>query len=228
MPRFRAVVAGAGLVALACASTAVAHQGNANYRSLIGGVTPAVPGVKLQVLNFDDRLALQNTSGKTIVIQGYNREPYARVLADGTVQVNQRSPAYFLNTDRTADVKVPASADADAPPQWKLVDRSGRFEWHDHRIHWMGQGLPPQVKDTSRRTKVFAWQVPLQVGAAKGDIAGTLYWVPKPGGGAPVGAIAALLALVVLGAGTVLLVRRRRREGDVDTERAPKAGAEAW
>jgi hypothetical protein len=227
MPRFRAIVAAAALSLLAAASTAVAHQGNANYRSLIGGLTPAVPGVKLQVLNFDDRLALQNTSGKTVVIQGYNREPYARVLADGTVQVNKISPAYFLNTDRTADVKVPASANADAPPQWKVIDRSGRFEWHDHRIHWMGQGLPPQVKDTSKRTKVFAWQVPVQVGAAKGDIAGTLYWVPKPGGSAPAGAIAALAALVVLGAIAVLLVRRRR-EGDAETESASEAGAEAW
>src|SRR6185295_20068402 len=99
MPRFRAVVAGAALFVLVAASTAAAHQGNANYRSLVGGVTPPVPGVKLQVLNFDDRLALQNTSGKTIVIQGYNRESYARVLGDGTVEVNQRSPAYFLNTD---------------------------------------------------------------------------------------------------------------------------------
>ena len=96
MPRYRAVVAGAVLFVLAAVSTAAAHQGNAHYRSLIGAVTPAVPGVKLQVLNFDDRLALQNTSGKAIVIQGYNGEPYARVLGDGTVQVNQRSPAYFL------------------------------------------------------------------------------------------------------------------------------------
>ena len=78
MPRFRAVVAAVALLALASASTAVAHQGNANYRSLISAVTPPVPGVKLQVLNFDDRLALLNTSGKTIVIQGYNSEPYAR------------------------------------------------------------------------------------------------------------------------------------------------------
>jgi hypothetical protein len=105
MPRFRAVAAGAALLALASASTAVAHQGNANYRSLIGAVTPPVPGVKLQVLNFDDRLALQNTSGKTIVIQGYNREPYARVLADGTVQVNQRStsppPAAAMEAHRS-------------------------------------------------------------------------------------------------------------------------------
>lgn len=227
MPRLRVVVAGAALVVLVAVPTAAAHQGNANYRSLIGAVTPAVPGVKLQVLNFDDRLALQNASGKTIVIQGYNREPYARVLADGSVEVNQRSPAYFLNNDRTADVKVPASADASAAPEWKLVDRSGRFEWHDHRIHWMGQGLPPEVKDTSKRTKVFAWQVPVQVGAAKGDIAGTLYWVPQPGGGAPVAAIVALVALVALGAAAVVVVRRRR-DGDVETESAPDAGAEAW
>ena len=134
MPRHRAVVAGAALLVLASASTAAAHQGNANYRSLIGGVTPAVPGVKLQVLNFDDRLALQNTSGRTIVIQGYNREPYARVLADGTVQVNQRSPAYFLNNDRNADIKVPASANPGPqalPPSWWSQPRcaEGQQEW---------------------------------------------------------------------------------------------------
>jgi hypothetical protein len=223
MPRLRAVLAASALTALVVAATATAHQGNPDYRSVIGRVTPAVPGVKLQVLQFDDRLALQNTSGRTVVIQGYNREPYARVLANGTVEVNQRSPAYFLNTDRTADVKVPASADADAPPQWKVVDRSGRFEWHDHRIHWMGQGLPPQVKDKSKRTKVFAWQVPVQIGASKGDIAGTLYWQPKPGGGPPVGAIAALVAIVLVGAGAVAIARRRRT---VST--TTQTGAEAW
>jgi hypothetical protein len=229
MPRLRAIVAAAALPVLAAAPSALAHQGNPNYRSLIGGVTPPVRGLKLQVLNFDDRLALQNTSGQTVVIQGYNREPYARVLANGTVQVNQRSPAYFLNTDRTADVKVPASASADAAPQWKLVDRSGRFEWHDHRIHWMGQGLPPQVKDKSKRTKVFAWQVPLQVGAAKANIAGTLYWQPKPGGGAPVGAIVALLALVVLGGGAAVIVRRRAGAVDaVGADDGAQTKGEAW
>ena len=45
MPRFRAVVTGAALLALACSSTAAAHQGNPNYRSLIGGLTPPVSGV---------------------------------------------------------------------------------------------------------------------------------------------------------------------------------------
>ena len=91
----------------------------------------------------------------------------------------------------------------------------------------MGQGLPPQVKDKSKRTKVFAWQVPLQVGAAKGSIAGTLYWQPEPGGGAPLGAIVALLVLVVLGAGAVVVVRRRRA-ATPEAEDVPETGVEAW
>jgi hypothetical protein len=224
MSRLGAVVAVAALLALAAAPTAGAHQGNPNFRSVVDRVTPSVPGVTLQVLNFDDRLELQNTSHQTVVVQGYNGEPYARVLGNGAVEVNRRSPAFYLNVDRTADVKVPASANPDAPPQWQVVDRTGRLQWHDHRIHWMGKGLPPAVKDKSKRTRVFAWSVPLQVGASKGAIAGTLFYQPRPGGGAPVGAIAALLALIVLGGATVAVVRRRRSGGDD----VVGAGSEAW
>jgi hypothetical protein len=219
MSRLRAVVAVAALVALAAAPTASAHQGNPNFRSIIDGVTPPVAGVTLQVLNFDDRLELHNTSGRTVVVQGYNREPYARVLGNGTVEVNRRSPAFYLNQERQADVKVPASANPDAPPQWQVVDRTGRLQWHDHRIHWMGQGLPPQVKDKGRRTRVFAWSVPLKVGSTKGAIAGTLFYQPRPGGGAPVGAIGGLIAFALLGGVAVAAVRRRRRT---------LAGSEAW
>ncbi|MEA2395988.1 MAG: hypothetical protein QOJ82_3879 [Solirubrobacteraceae bacterium] len=223
MSRLAGVVAVAALVALV-APTASAHQGNPNFRSIIDGVTPSVTGVTLQVLNFDDRLELQNTSGRTVVVQGYNGEPYARVLGNGTVEVNRRSPAFYLNVDRLADIKVPAFANPDASPQWQVVDRTGRLQWHDHRIHWMGQALPPQVKDKSKRTRVFAWSVPLQVGSSKGAIAGTLFYQPRPGGGAPVGAIGALIALIVLGVVTVMVVRRRRSGGgDV-----VGAGSEAW
>jgi hypothetical protein len=223
MSRSRAVAAAAALLALVAAPTAAAHQGNPNFRSVVDGVTPPVAGIRLQVLNFDDRLELQNTSRQTVVVQGYNGEAYARVLADGTVEVNRRSPAYYLDQDRLADVTVPKSADPSAPPQWQVVDRTGRLEWHDHRIHWMGTGLPPQVKDPAKRTRVFAWKVPIRVGATTGAIAGTLFYQPRPGGGAPVGAIAALVALVLLGAASVVIVRRRRSGGGEGV-----VGSEAW
>jgi hypothetical protein len=223
MSHLRLLVAVTALFALLAAPSALAHQGNPNYRSVIRGVTPQVSGVHLQVLNLDDRLELQNTSGRTVVIQGYNGEPYARVLGDGTVQVNRRSPAYFLNDDRFGNVKVPAAAKPGATPQWQIVDRAGRFQWHDHRIHWMSKVPPKQVTDTSKRTKVFDWSVPVRVGGTRGAIAGTLFWQPKPGGGAPVAAMVGLGAIALLGLGAVLVVRRRR-----GGEALARTEAEAW
>jgi hypothetical protein len=224
MFRLRAVVAAAALLALALAPAASAHQGNPNYRSVIDAVSPKVSGVSLEVLNLDDRLELRNTSGRTVVVEGYNGEPYARLLADGTVQVNRRSPAFYLNDDRFAQVKVPATAKPSATPQWQLVDKAGRFEWHDHRIHWMSEVPPKQVTDKSERTKVFDWKVPVRVGAERGAVTGTLFWQPTAGGGAPVAAIAGLGAIIVLGGAAVVVVRRRRAAA----ERAPGAEVEAW
>jgi MYXO-CTERM domain-containing protein len=217
----RRALALAATVVLMTAPAAAAHQGNPNYRSVVDSVTPAVKGLTLHVLNYDDRFELTNHSGRTVTVQGYDGEPYARVLADGTVDVNKRSPAYYLNDDRYADVKVPASADPKAPPQWSVVDRTGRLQWHDHRMHWMSQSLPPQVKDKSRRTKVFDYAIPLRVDAQRASVRGTLFWQPAEGGGAPVGMFIVLGALALIAIAAVAVVRRRR-SGE------PVEGAEAW
>jgi hypothetical protein len=224
MSRLRLVAVLSALFALAAAPAALAHQGNPNYRSVIDRVSPKVSGLRLQVLNLDDRLELQNTSGKTVVVKGYQGEPYARILGNGTVQVNHNSPAFYLNDDRFAAVKVPANAKPGATPDWQVVDRAGRFQWHDHRIHWMSTVPPKQVTDTSKRTKVFDWTVPVQVGSTKGSVTGTLFWAGSGGGGAPVGAFAGLGAIALLGLGAVMAVRRRRSDG------APVGAAEveAW
>ncbi|HEY7621887.1 MAG TPA: hypothetical protein VH834_19080 [Solirubrobacteraceae bacterium] len=218
MRRALALAAAAALIAAPAAS---AHQGNPNYRSIVDAVTPKVAGLKLQVLNYDDRFEMTNRTGQTVTVQGYNGEPYARVLGNGTVELNQRSPAYYLNDDRYADVKVPASADPKAPPQWKVIDRTGSVQWHDHRMHWMSQSLPPQVKDKSKRTKVFDYSIPLQIGNQPGAIKGTLVWQPEQSS-APVGMFIGLGVLALLAVGGVVFARRRR-------ERAPaKEAAEAW
>ena len=210
MSRLRLVVALSALLALAAAPTAHAHQGNPNYRSVIDQLAPKLPGVRLQVLSLDDRLELQNTSGKTVIVKGYQGEPYARILGDGTVQVNHNSPAFYLNNDRTSTGKVPASAKAGATPDWQIVDRAGRFQWHDHRIHWMSTIAPKQVTDKTKRTKVFDWKVPLQVGTTNASVDGTLFWAGTGGGGTPVGAYAGLALIALLGLGAVVVVRRRR------------------
>ena len=180
-----------------------------HYRSEITSVTPSAPGLSFEVLEFADRMVLTNHTGKTVTVYGYSGEPYARVQPDGTAEQNTRSPAVYLNTNFYANVTVPPSASASAPPKWVVVDRTGQFEWHDHRIHWMSPVTPPQVKDTGKRTKIFDWQVPISVGNQKGVIDGQLFWVPESSK-APTAAIVALVLIIALALAFVYFVRRRR------------------
>jgi hypothetical protein len=199
---------------------------NYDYRTYITSVTPKVRGLSLEVLEFADRLLLRNNTGKTVTIYGYSGEPYARVRPDGAAEENMRSPAVYLNTNFYADVSVPASANASAPPKWVAVDRTGQFEWHDHRIHYMSPVTPPEVKDKSKRTFIFDWSVPIMVGTQKGSIDGELYWVPESSK-ASTTAIAVFVVLIALALGFVVFVRRRRARS-AGGGGASSPGGEAW
>jgi hypothetical protein len=217
-------VAATALAALcALAPPALAHEGNPNYRSEVRAISPPLEGLDAEVLNFDDRIELRNESGETVIVEGYRGEPYLRFEPDGTVLVNQRSPTTYLNEDRFADVEVPDTADPKAAPEWQTVARNGRYDWHDHRIHWMSSTPPERVRDDeSRRVKVFDWRLPVTAGGVPATISGSLTWLGKDGGGFPVAAAVSLLAAALAGVTVVALVRRRRRAG---TEREK---AEAW
>ncbi|HEY5286105.1 MAG TPA: hypothetical protein VIJ50_03260 [Solirubrobacteraceae bacterium] len=182
---------------------------NYNYRSYITYVNPKAPGLDVEVLEFADRILLRNHTGKTVTIYGYEGEPYARVQPNGTTEDNLRSPATYLNTSFYANVKVPESASASFPAKWVTIDRTGQFEWHDHRIHYMSPVTPPIVKDKGKRTLVFDWEVPISVGGQKGAIHGALYWVPE-GSKTPTAAIVAFVAILALALAFVLVVRRHR------------------
>jgi hypothetical protein len=220
------ILSGAAVAAvlLLGAPVALAHEGNPNYRSEVRSITPHVPGVTAGVLNFDDRVELQNASDRTIVIEDYKGRPYARLRPDRTVEVNTNSEAYYLNDDRFAQVQVPDGLPAQ--PKWKLVSRTGRFEWHDHRAHWMSKTRPPQVTDPDERTHILDWTIPIRVGDERGTIAGSLTWVPLPGGSLPMGLIWGSAAVLIALSLFVFLVRRRRSAGEQAPAAAPST--EAW
>jgi len=194
-----------------------------DYSSIVYAVTPHVPGVTVRVQGFADRLLLSNRTEQTVTIYGYQGEPYARVLPDGTAEENTRSPATYINTTFYGDVTVPASANAQAPPRWVPVGRTGTFEWLDHRIHWASPLLPPEVKDRARRTFVFGWSVPISIGSRGGAIVGALYWNAQ-GSPAPLAAIVLVVAIGIGGALLILLMRRRRAR----VYAAGATGGEAW
>ena len=201
----------AAAVLLAGAPVALAHEGSPNFLSQVNSVRPQVDGIAVEVLNRDDRLLLRNDSGMTVVIEGYSGEPYARIEADGTVSVNRNSEAYYLNEERDGQVEVPEGVDSNGDPEWEELSKTGRFESHDHRMHWMAETDPEQVEDKDVRTKVFDWEVPIEVGDRSGAIAGTLFWTPVASSGIgilpPVLAFAALVIVVCV----AIAVKRRRR-----------------
>jgi len=213
------------------AANPINDQGSSyQYRSNITSIAPKVPGLSVEVLEFADRLLLRNHTGKAVTIYGYEGEPYARVLANGTAEQNVRSPATYLNTNFYADVTVPPVANPKKPPQWEVIDRTGQLEWHDHRIHWMSPIPPAKVTDKSKRTFIFDWAVPISVGSTRGAIDGNLFWTPESSK-APLAVIILGVAIVLGGLALVVFVRRRRARASA----APGAGAglggtpnEAW
>lgn len=212
------------MVCLLGVSPALGHEGNPNFRSEIDSVRPDVPGVDFEVLNYDADIEMTVEEGHEVLVYGYEDEPFARVLRDGTVQKNRRSPSTYLNADRYAEAAVPKIADPEAPPDWETVDKSGTLRWHDHRSHYMAKGTPPQVTDEGERTKVFDYEIPLRIDGREGAIEGTLFWVgPTDTSKAPF--LIAGAAIVLLGGAAVLIARRRRRE-DGDGEGRP--AKEAW
>jgi hypothetical protein len=221
--RWAATAAIATLLCLFLAPPVLGHEGNPDFRSEIDVVRPNVPGVSFQVLGYDADMEVVDR-GHEVVVYGYEGEPFARILSDGTVQKNKRSPATYLNGDRYAEARVPKSADADASPVWETVDDSGTLRWHDHRMHYMAKGTPPQVGDESERTKVFGYEIPLRIDGRKGAIEGTLFSV-GPADTSKTPFLIAGAAIVLLGGAAVLIARRRRGASDDDEDRSAK---EAW
>jgi len=220
----RAIALAIALLALT-APVALAHQGNPHYRSVVQKITPATNGLTVVMTNFDDSLLMTNKSGKDITVLDYKEQPYAQLLADGTVKVNTASEAYYLNEDRLGETPVPTNLPK--TPQWKQLSKSGRFQWHDHRSHWMGKADPPNLKNKNEKTFIDNWTVPIEVDGTKGTVAGSLTWVPLDEGGLPLAAIFAFAALIIVLCLIVFFVRRRR---DAEpTPNAPKKEtAEAW
>lgn len=207
-----------------------ALAGRESYSSVIEKVTPSVPGLGARVRQGDDFIELRNDSGREVTIYGYEGEPYARILGNGTVQVNQRSPATYLNTGFSPTGPVPDKANPKAPPQWRTQSHTGSFAWFDHRTHYLSSGVPSQVQDPSRKTKVFDYEVPLRVDGRKGAIEGTLFWVGSPSGASKLPIVLGLV-VILLGCAAVALVVRRRMAGGKDGDASAgdqKPPAEAW
>ncbi|MDQ7904712.1 hypothetical protein RB614_09290 [Phytohabitans sp. ZYX-F-186] len=173
-------------MALAAAAPAWAHGGDApdatNYRTTVTSVPP-MPGLTVRAVEAGARLELDNRTGRTIEVLGYDGEPYLEVRPDGVYE-NTRSPATYLNETLAGDTEPPATADPTQPPEWRRASDEPVARWHDHRTHWMSAEPPPAVRaEPAREQRVRDWVVPLRDGVSTMEVRGTLDWVPPPSPG---------------------------------------------
>ncbi|HKG02706.1 MAG TPA: hypothetical protein VKB03_05960 [Conexibacter sp.] len=247
---FRRTLLPTVLLLAVAAVPAAAHEGDPHYRSVVSSIAPPTDGLTAQILDHDDALQVVNKSDEDVTILDLQGKPYARLHADGTVQVNAHSrlavgenaPSGPPGQDGSdsADAQLYASVtllahgdeeheaghDAggaseagEAGVDWITIDRTGRYQWHDPRINYRTQPVPPQVTDESKETKLKDWRVPLLVAGVPGAIDGTLTWVGEPGSSSsfPTAAVVSLVVLLLLAVGAVVLVRRRRAEDGAQT-----------
>lgn len=179
----------AGLTALAAvlapATPAAAHGGSdadvtSNYRTSITDISD-IDGLTAKIVGIDGTIEIAWTGPGSLLVAGYEGEPYLRIDATGVSQ-NMRSPATYLNQDRYANIELPDTADAGAEPDWQLVTEQRRYQWHDHRVHWMSPTPPSDVVEDDNRTHVIydRWEIPLTVDGRDAVIAGQLTWTPPP------------------------------------------------
>jgi hypothetical protein len=217
----------AALLALVLCPAAAAHGGGGalGFRSAVTGIAPAAPGLSVTVLDSDDRLEVVNDSGKPLIVLGYEGEPYL-AFRNGRVYRNVRSPATYLNDDRYGVVALPPDADAKKAPVWEEVARRERYDWHDHRIHWMSRTLPPKVRAAQDKPHhIFDWTVPARLDGRAVRISGSLDYEPPPGQTFPRILLFPLALVAVLGAAAVALRRRRRASAGAPPPTRSRSGA---
>lgn len=179
----------------------VAGVSGSNFKTRVHAISPPTRGLEVNVIEVGSRLELVNDTGREVIVLGYQDEPYLRINQDGVFE-NTKSPATYLNADRKATQAVPATADPDAPPEWRKVASGNTARWHDHRAHWMGDRDPPNVRRAPNREHVVypEWKVHLRVDGQPVVATGDMRWIPPPSAAPWLLLAAALLAACLLAA----------------------------
>ncbi|MFZ4516361.1 MAG: hypothetical protein ACOYN3_08635 [Acidimicrobiia bacterium] len=177
-----------------------------NYTSVVDVGSPGISEVTVKTIDLGTRLELVNRGTTTLVVIGYENEPYLRVGPDGAFE-NRRSPTTYLNRTITPSGPPPSNADASATPEWRKLSDAPVLRWHDHRAHWMGSTPKVVTADPNTAHQLTTWEIPIRDGTQDlGMIRGTISWVP-PSSPWPWILLAIVLALALAGCARLVIGR---------------------
>ena len=194
-----------GVAAQPVSAHSVSGQSATNFQTTLRSVSPTVPGLEVKVVEAGSRLEAENRSGQELLVLGYKGEPYLRVGPEGVFQ-NKLSPATYINASRKGGTPPPEAEQAKVgDTDWEKVSSEPIARWHDHRIHWMGNINPPEVRNDPDKRHVIKmnandpqWSVPMRLGTQDIAAKGELVWEPGPSPLPWFALIVASLAVVVV------------------------------
>ena len=194
-----------GMAAAPASAHSVSGQSATNFRTTLRSVAPAVPGLEVKVVEGGSRLEVENRTGQELIVQGYKGEPYLRIGPEGVFE-NRLSPATYINRSRQGGTPPQEAEKAKVgDTDWAKVSSEPLARWHDHRIHWMGNINPPEVRNDPGERHVIKmsqddpqWAVRMRLGAQEVVAKGDLVWEPGPSPLPWMALILASLALVVV------------------------------
>lgn len=182
---------------LTMASPASAHTVSGvaatNWKAILTGVTPSVPGLSVALVEGGSRVEVTNR-GPDVVVIGYEGEPYLRVGPDGVFE-NQHSPTTYLNCGQAACVVPAGLAGA---PLWKRIASGRTARWRDRRARPPSGPLPPDVAQSPHQVhQETNWQITMTQGSTPITVTGHYTWIPEP---SPIPWLAVAAALAATGA----------------------------
>ena len=175
----RAVAAGLVVVVITAGPVAADAAGPGDYSSEVTGIVPAIDCVHADIRGGDAFLEVTVDKDHTVIVKGYQGEPYLRFLPDGKVERNRLSTATYLNNSRKGKVAIPGAvteAGPDAKPDWESIASGGTYAWHDHRVHWMQDSSPNVERGQPVGGAYAPCKVPIVVDGAQAEVQGTLVY----------------------------------------------------
>ncbi len=170
-----------------------------------------LPGVSATSPKNGESITVQNSSATPLVVHGYSGsytyDAYLTISSKG-IYTNSRADTACLNQSVT--LATGCKGNDHAAPVWTKTKSADIYEWHDHRIHWMGAEQPPGVQSSPHDAQLIDnWAIPFTYAGKHYAFVGTLSW--KPGGRLGSYLIWIVVAVAVVALVVVQFVIRPRR-----------------
>jgi hypothetical protein len=171
---FRRTLLAATVISCVLASTpAQAHEGplgdGGPFRVEIASGLPE----QIDARFGNGEIELHVSAGTEIVVIGYEREPFAKIDAEGNMFGNLNSPTWWMTLDK-GHGSAPRGLDL-SQPNWEWVRAGGSLQYHDHRVHYMVSSIDESLHQGGQ---VFDFALPFIVDGAEVSVTGAMVFDP--------------------------------------------------